>query len=116
MPAYDPEVHVRHPTWAYCTVCGEWFTSDAGFDRHMTSDTSRTCKHPSTVTSGNSRMIYDEVYGAWRWQSGDTPPYRKPGPPRGQGRSKKPEGGVEVPNETPSHFPASGGRVSSCPE
>ena len=76
--------HVAHPTWSECVVCGAWFTSDSAFDAHMDSATSRTCHDPAAVeVAGRGRLVFDEVYGAWRWQAGDVPPARRqaPSPP-----------------------------------
>jgi hypothetical protein len=67
---YDPAIHVRHPSWSFCTSCDEWFTSDSAFDAHLgpIPESGRPkCKHPSKVKSGSHRLIYDEARAAWHW-------------------------------------------------
>jgi hypothetical protein len=67
---YDPATHVRHPNWCYCASCGEWFTSDSGFDAHLgpiPKSGRPKCKHPSEVRSGSRRLIYDDARNVWRW-------------------------------------------------
>jgi hypothetical protein len=69
---YDASIHAHHPTWCYCVSCGEWFTSDSAFDRHLGPIPDKgppTCKHPSEVRKGNERLIYDQAKGAWRWDA-----------------------------------------------
>lgn len=66
------EKHNRHPNWSECPSCGEWFTSDSAFDRHLgpiPEHGAPTCKPPSSVSKGDERLTYDEVKGAWRWGS-----------------------------------------------
>jgi hypothetical protein len=88
-------VLARHPTWCECPVCGELFTSDAAFTAQMTSQTSRTCRGPARVQEGNRRLVFDQAYGAWRWQTGDRPPpARRTPPPRPGGRVRSAGAGV----------------------
>jgi ribosomal protein L31 len=70
-----------HPTWSQCTVCDRYFTSDSAFTAHLDSEVSRTCHDPATVRSGDRRLVHDDEYGAWRWQTGETPPARRKAPP-----------------------------------
>jgi hypothetical protein len=88
-------VLARHPTWSECPRCGRVFTADSGAAAHMTSGTSRTCRDPDKVREGGKRLVYDDVYGAWRWQTGDRPPARRTAPPRPQGRARR--AGAAVP-------------------
>ena len=65
------EKHDRHPNWGECASCGEWFTSDSAFDRHLGPIPEQgppTCKHPSEVRKGGQRLVYDAARGAWSWE------------------------------------------------
>jgi hypothetical protein len=60
----------KHPSWAHCSGCGEMFTSDSAFDRHL-GPIPKTgpppCKDPADVRMGSQRLVYDDTKGAWRW-------------------------------------------------
>jgi hypothetical protein len=85
----DPiKVHQRHPSWGECSVCGRFFASGRGFDAHMTSTTSRTCRDPAGIVHRNERLVPVTVDGVetWQWQTGDIPPAPRTPPPRRRGR------------------------------
>jgi hypothetical protein len=63
-------VLAKHPTWAHCPSCGQMFTSDSAFDRHLgpIPKVGRPkCKAPTEVRKGGERLVYDGARGAWRW-------------------------------------------------
>jgi hypothetical protein len=68
-PDVNP-VLLAHPSWAFCTSCGELFTSDTAFDRHLGAvrqEGRPTCKAPATVRRGGQRLVFDATRHAWHW-------------------------------------------------
>jgi hypothetical protein len=64
----------KHPSYARCAACGQCFTSDSAFDRHLGRVPSRgrpRCKRPEDVRDGARRLVYDQERAAWRWEDND---------------------------------------------